>query len=55
LLNPNEFLKVFMDWVKDLTKDTELEQICIDEKTLRKSYDSAKSNSVIHMVNAWST
>lgn len=55
LLNPNEFSQVFMSWVKDLTKDTDLEQICIDGKTLRKSYDSAKSNSAIHMVNAWST
>jgi predicted transposase YbfD/YdcC len=44
-----------MDWVKDLTKDTDLEQICIDGKTLRKNYDSTKSNSAIHMVNAWST
>lgn len=55
LLNPNDFSKVFMDWVKELTKDTDLEQICIDGKTLRKSYDSTKSNSAIHMVNAWST
>jgi predicted transposase YbfD/YdcC len=55
LLNPNEFSKVFMDWVKDLTKDTDLEQICIDGKALRKSYDSTKSNSAIHMINAWST
>jgi predicted transposase YbfD/YdcC len=44
-----------MDWVKCLTKDTDLEQICIDGKTLRRSYEKGNSNSAIHMVNAWST
>ena len=55
LLNPDKFSKVFMDWVKSLTKDTDLEQICIDGKTLRRSYERSNSNSAIHMINAWST
>ena len=55
LLDPERFSEVFIAWVKDLTKDTDLEQICIDGKTLRKSYEKTKSNSAIHMVNAWST
>jgi predicted transposase YbfD/YdcC len=44
-----------MDWVKCLTKDTNLEQICIDGKTLRRSYWKGNSNSAIHMVKAWLT
>ena len=31
------------------------DHICIDGKTLRRSFDEAKKNSAIHMVNAWST
>jgi len=55
LLNPEKFLEVFLCWIKALTKDTELEQICIDGKTLRKSFTRGKASSAIHMVNAWST
>ncbi len=55
LLNPEKFLEVFMNWVKELTKDTDLEQICIDGKSLRKSFEKGKKGSAIHMVNAWST
>ena len=44
-----------MEWVKDLTKDTNLKQICIDGKILRRSYDKTISNFAIHMVNARST
>lgn len=44
-----------MNWVGSVTKDTDLKQICIDGKTLRKSFERGKSHSAIHMVNAWST
>lgn len=55
LLNPEKFLEVFINWVKELTKDTDLEQICVDGKSLRKSFEKGKKGSAIHMVNAWST
>lgn len=55
LLNPEKFLGIFISWVKSVTKDVDLEQICIDGKTLRKSFDKGKHSSAIHMINAWST
>jgi predicted transposase YbfD/YdcC len=55
ILNPDDFSEIFIKWVQAITKDTDLKQICIDGKTLRKSFQKGKSNSAIHMVNAWST
>jgi predicted transposase YbfD/YdcC len=55
LLNPDSFLKIFLSWIKTVTQDTDLEQICIDGKSLRKSFEKGKKMSAIHMVNAWST
>ena len=55
LLNPDAFRSTFIAWVKEVTKDTDLKQICIDGKTLRRSFQRGKSSSAIHMINAWST
>ena len=55
ILNPEDFLEVFICWVEAITKDTNLKQICIDGKSLRKSFIKGKASSAIHMVNAWST
>ena len=55
ILSPDDFQDVFIKWVQSLTKDTDLKQICIDGKSLRRSFDKGKTSSAIHMVNAWST
>lgn len=55
ILEPEKFLDIFIKWVEAITKDTDLKQICIDGKTLRRSFDKGKASSAIHMVNAWST
>ena len=55
ILNPEEFLEIFIQWVQAVSKDTDLKQICVDGKTLRRSFVKGKSLSAIHMVNAWST
>ena len=55
LLDPNEFRLAFINWVKAVTKDEDLKQICIDGKTLRRSFKKGKRSAAIHMVNAWST
>lgn len=55
LLNPESFLNVFINWVRSVTKGEDLEQICIDGKTLRRSFERGKASSAIHMINAWST
>lgn len=55
LLNPDQFRDAFIAWVKVVTKDKDLKQICIDGKALRKSFERGKAHSAVHMVNAWST
>ena len=55
ILNSEKLLEVFMNWVGALTQNTDLKQICIDGKTLRRSHERTKGISPIHMVNAWST
>lgn len=45
----------FIQWVQAVTKDEDIKQICIDGKTLRKSFKKGKASSAIHMINAWST
>jgi predicted transposase YbfD/YdcC len=55
ILDPEKFLQIFIKWVVFVTKDTDLKQICVDGKTLRRSFDKGKKSSAIHMVNAWST
>lgn len=55
ILHPEDFLDVFVKWVQSMTKDKDLKQICVDGKSLRKSFTKGKANSAIHMVNAWST
>lgn len=55
LLDPDQFREAFISWVKAITKDKDLKQICIDGKALRRSFERGKANSAVHMVNAWST
>jgi predicted transposase YbfD/YdcC len=55
ILNSEDFLKIFMNWVYALTQDVDLKQICVDGKTLRRSHQRSKGLSPIHMINAWST
>lgn len=43
LLNPEEFSKVFYSWVCSVNKSLmKNDQICIDGKSLRRSFDDAK-------------
>lgn len=55
LLDPEQFREAFIAWVKAVTKDKDLKQICIDGKALRRSFERGRANSAVHMVNAWST
>lgn len=55
ILDPEKFLEVFIKWVSAVTKNTDLKQICVDGKTLRRSFDKGRKSSAIHMLNAWST
>ena len=55
LLSPEQFREAFIGWVKVITKDKDLKQICIDGKALRRSFERGRSSSATHMLNAWST
>ena len=54
-INPDEFASCFRKWVQNLLGHFGLDVICVDGKTLRRSFDSASSQSAIHMVSARST
>jgi predicted transposase YbfD/YdcC len=52
-LNPKQLEKCFADWVKSINNLLSGEQIAIDGKTLRHSYDYNNSQDAIVMVSAW--
>jgi len=51
LLNPEEFRKCFLNWVRGVAKLTNGEIVAIDGKALRGSRDGEKG--AIYMVSAW--
>jgi predicted transposase YbfD/YdcC len=55
LLSPDNFFSIFKKWIKIVTDDADLEQICIDGKSLRSTFEKGRKCSALHMVNAWST
>lgn len=54
-LDPGEFQKGFLGWIKALREATERQVIAIDGKCLRRSFDRAKGKSALHLVHAWAT
>lgn len=52
-LNPKQLEKCFADWVKAINNLLSGEQIAIDGKTLRHSYDYNNGIDAIVMVSAW--
>ena len=56
ILNPEEFTKVFYNWVSCVNKNLlQNDHICIDGKSLRGAVDKARSECSVHVVNAFST
>ena len=53
LIDPAQFQRCFVDWVKGISELTQGEVIAIDGKTLRGSYDRSRRRSAIHMVSVW--
>jgi predicted transposase YbfD/YdcC len=54
-LDPAEFQRGFLSWIEALHEATGRQVVAIDGKTLRRSFDRAKSQSALHMVHAWAT
>jgi len=53
MLDPEEFEKCFISWVKAVMKVTAGQVIAIDGKTARRSHDQSSNKSAIHMISAW--
>lgn len=52
-LSPEKFRACFMAWVDEVREKTDGEVIAIDGKTSRRSKDSRRSQSALHLVSAW--
>ena len=53
VVNPKQFQRCFMEWMKACHKVSNGEIIAIDGKTVRGSYDKGKDKGAIHMVSAF--
>lgn len=52
MINPEEFRRCFLSWVREISEVTNGEVVAIDGKTIRGSADG--NRSPIHIVSAWS-
>lgn len=52
-LDPKEFQRCFMEWVKAASGAISGQVVAIDGKTLRRSHDRGAGKKAIHMVSAW--
>ncbi len=53
MIDPAEFKRCFLSWIKAVSQITSGEIIAIDGKTLRRSCDKKSNQAAIHMVSAW--
>jgi predicted transposase YbfD/YdcC len=54
-LDPRIFQRCFVNWLRAVSQATGLNQIAIDGKTLRHTFDKATARSAFHLVSAWAT
>jgi predicted transposase YbfD/YdcC len=54
-LDPEEFQRCFIKWMKTISQRSDGELIAIDGKVLRGSYDRDDRQSTIHMVSAFAS
>lgn len=52
-LDPLEFQKSFLSWVRAVSLQISGQIVSIDGKTLRRSHDQAKGIGPLHLVSAW--
>jgi predicted transposase YbfD/YdcC len=52
-LDPAEFRRCFLSWVRAVVPDTAGQVVALDGKTLRRSHDRADGKAALHMVSAW--
>jgi predicted transposase YbfD/YdcC len=54
-VNPDCFQQCFMSWMHAVVGAARGKLIAIDGKTLRRSFDTARGKSAIHLVSAWAS
>jgi len=54
-LDPTEFRKGFLSWVRSVQEVTQGDIVAIDGKTARRTHDRASGRGALHMISAWST
>lgn len=55
LIDPKEFEKCFIDWVREIAEISSGQLIAIDGKTVRRSHDRTNGKEAIHLVSAWAS
>jgi predicted transposase YbfD/YdcC len=54
-LNPEEFRRCFLTWVRAIVGEPGEQVVAIDGKTLRRSHDRRAGKEALHLVSAWAT
>ncbi len=54
-LDPKQFQKCFLSWIRAIAKRTRRQIISVDGKQLRRSHDRSLGKDAIGMVSAWAT
>jgi predicted transposase YbfD/YdcC len=54
-LDPDEFRRCFVRWVKAVVGDPGQQVVAIDGKTLRRSHDRRAGKDALHLVSAWAS
>lgn len=55
VLDPKEFQRCFIEWVKMVQDTLGRQVVAVDGKTLRRSFNTDSSTKAIHMVSAWAS
>jgi predicted transposase YbfD/YdcC len=54
-LDPEEFRRCFVQWVRAVVGDPGQQVVAVDGKTLRRSHDRRAGKAALHLVSAWAT
>lgn len=52
-IDPKQFEKLFIEWMKEITQIQEGTVVAIDGKSMRGTAEKSKGKSAVHIVNAW--
>ncbi len=54
-LDPAEFRRCFLAWVRAVVPETAGQVVALDGKTLRRAHDRANGKAALHLVSAWAS